>query len=227
MDRITASRKRTRGRWQARLLPLMSLVLIVGALFFAVMSVVELRDFYARVEHRPLDLQASFATYEARIPAQERLSPDYLEFRIRALLEADALQRRYHQANATMLARVWTRQLGFLTGMILSVVGAAFILGRLQGDPTRIDAEGRNFKAALATSSPGIVLCSLGTLLMAITLAIPFGVETSDRALFLQPSIRIPPPQAGSLGGTDLQDSPVRPDAPPDPGPPPPARSAP
>jgi hypothetical protein len=49
---------------------------------------------------------------------------------VAAVLEADALQRRYHQANANMLARVWTRQLGFITGMLLALVGAAFILGR-------------------------------------------------------------------------------------------------
>ncbi|NVK42536.1 MAG: hypothetical protein HWE39_14945 [Oceanospirillaceae bacterium] len=204
----------SRAAWQRLLLPLMSLMLVVAALFFAAMSVFELRDFYRRVELKPLDLASTFSTYEAAHPQEAQRSLDYLEFKVKATLEADALFRRYHQANATMLARVWTRQLGFLTGMILAVVGAAFILGRLKGDATRIEAEGKGIKGALATSSPGIVLCSLGTLLMAITLVIPFGVETNDAAVYLGPDITIAAP--ASPGGTLTREPP------PDPGPPPP-----
>jgi hypothetical protein len=43
-----------RAVWQRRLLPLMSLKLVLGAGFFSVMSVLELRDLYARVKHDPL-----------------------------------------------------------------------------------------------------------------------------------------------------------------------------
>jgi len=187
-----------RAAWQRLLLPLMSLTLVAAALFFAAMSVFELRDFYRRVELQPLDLQTTFNRFDSQF-AQGQAALEYLQFKVKATLEADALYRRYQQANATMLARVWTRQLGFLTGMVLAVVGAGFILGRLQGDPTRIEAEGHGVKGTLATASPGIVLCSLGTLLMAITLVIPFGIETNDSALFLKPAITLNAPPPGLL----------------------------
>ena len=203
----------TRAAWQRLLLPLMILLLIASTLFFAAMSVFELRDFYRRVEMQPPNLQATFGAFEAAQPAAAPPALDYLKFKVQATLEADALYRRYHQANATMLARVWTRQLGFLTGMVLAVVGAGFILGRLQGDPTRIEAEGQGVRGVLATSSPGIVLCCLGTLLMAITLMIPFGIETNDAAIYLKPSMTLAAP-APFISGL--------PTGPPtDPGPPP------
>jgi len=176
-----------RRAWQDRLLPLMAAFLVAVALFFAALSVYELRDFYGRVAQTPLDLAASFEAYERANPVSAG-DPAHLRFKTLALLEADALQRRYRQANSTMLARVWTRQLGFATGMLLALVGAAFVLGRLQEPPTRLSGEAQGAKAALESSSPGLVLAVLGTLLMGLALWIPFGVETRDVATYLKPS---------------------------------------
>ncbi len=189
--RETAAERR-REAWQARLLPLMAGMLVATALFFAIMSIVELRSLYARVEHRPLDLATGFDTFEATAPATITADVAYLRFKTLALLEADALHRRYHQANATMLARVWTRQLGFLTGMILALVGAAFVLGRLREDASTLEVEAKGAKAAIASSSPGLILAALGALLMAVTLAIPFGVETRDLATYLHADAPLP-----------------------------------
>ncbi len=224
--------ERRREAWQRRLLPLMGTLLVGAAVFFAVMSVVELRGFYARVEHQPLALDGTFEAFE-KVAGPARVGdPAYLRFKIAALLESDALHRRYHQATATMLARVWTRQLGFLTGMLLAVVGAAFILGRLQEEPTRLETEGEGFKAAIATSSPGLVLSTLGAILMAITLVVPFGVETRDVATYLEPGVgRLPPPPSiatfredeRARPGTTPEDPGRAPNAGPPPGDPGPA----
>lgn len=218
---------RTHGRsmasreedWRDRLLPLMALVLVASGLVFVAFSFFELRDFYARVEHAPFDLSEDFAAFEERAAPGEADSLDYLRFTTMARLEADALQRRYHQATTTMLARVWTRQLGFLTGMILALVGAAFVLGRLRDPGSTLSGEASGVKGAIATSSPGLVLAALGAGLMAITLTVPFGVETFDRTVYFEPPSADPtgpspvtqPP--GSAGGIAVM--------PADPGPPP------
>ena len=65
--------------------------------------------------------------------------------------------------------RVWTRQLGFVTGMILTIVGAVFIVGQFSSPGTEISGEGQGFKGSLETSSPGIVLTVLGSAPMAFT----------------------------------------------------------
>ncbi len=210
MAETNADRAR-RAAWQYRLLPLMGGLLVLSALFFAVMSVTELRDFYRRVAHERFDLAARFERFEEGMDPALRADPDYLRFKVLSLLEADALQRRYQQANATMLARVWTRHLGFSTGMILALVGAAFILGRLREDTTTAELGGGSLKGSLATSSPGIVLAVLGTGLMALTIWVPFGVETRDVNTYLRaaPAASLPPPgrllpeEIGSSGGGD------------------------
>lgn len=129
-------------RWQRRLLPLMSLILVASGIFFGVVSVLEVRSLYDRLRHEAMDLSPVFDAYEAGV-APAGLSEDYVRFKALAMLEADALKRRYHQANATMLARVWTRQFGFITGMLLALVGAAFILGQLGNQPTKLGGEGQ------------------------------------------------------------------------------------
>jgi hypothetical protein len=47
-------------------------------------------------------------------------------------LETNIVERRYHQANVSLMSRVWTRYLGFVTGMVLAMVGSIFILGKLR-----------------------------------------------------------------------------------------------
>ena len=181
--------------WQSRLLPLMASMLVLAALFFAAVSIVELRSLYERLEHQPLDLAARLAQFERTADPNAVLGSDYLKVKVLATGDADALQRRYHQATATMLARLWTRQLGFITGMLLALVGAAFILGRLSESATKLEAESQGFKGALETSSPGIVLVVLGSALMALTIAVPFGVETRDANTYLQTlRFELPPP---------------------------------
>jgi hypothetical protein len=44
-------------------------------------------------------------------------------------LERELIARRYDQVNLTVTTRLWTRLMGFITGMILALVGAAFVLG--------------------------------------------------------------------------------------------------
>lgn len=186
--------------WQRRLLPLMAGMLIVAAIFFGATSLFEIRDLYSRVEHKPINLGKTFAAFEKTATPETVADLDYLRFKTLAILEADALQRRYQQANSTMLARVWTRHLGFITGMLLGFVGAAFILGQLREDGTTVEAEASGLKATLVSSSPGIVLAFLGTMLMALTIWVPFGVETRDVNTYLKfqtparSPIALPPP---------------------------------
>ena len=88
-----------------------------------------------------------------------------------ALLEATVLERRYHQATAALVARLWLKALGFITGMVLALVGAAFILGKLTDvTPTNLTAEGQAAKLVLVSASPGIILATLGTALIITTI---------------------------------------------------------
>jgi hypothetical protein len=122
---------------------------------------------------------------------------EYRDWYVRAVLEEMALKRRYQQNNAAVAARVWTRLMGFLTGMVLVFSGCLFILGKMQ-EQVQVSGEAQGAKWALVTSSPGIVLALAGSALIGIATYIPVTVESTDSAVYLPvlayvPAARKPP----------------------------------
>ena len=69
--------------------------------------------------------------------------------------------------------------------MICTLVGAIFILGKLQEPPSALSGDAASWKFSLNTSSPGIVLATLGTILMVTTLVVPARIELEDKATFI------------------------------------------
>jgi hypothetical protein len=104
--------------------------------------------------------------------------------KLAAMLEANTIARRYHQANVILMSSIWSRYLGFVTGMILALVGAAFILGRLRDTGTELEGSAANARAAIKSTSPGIVLATLGVLLMISTIVTLHQLNTRDAALY-------------------------------------------
>ena len=100
-------------------------------------------------------------------------------------LEGYCLQRRYHQANVLLMARVWFGYLGFITGMICTLIGATFILAKLQESTTKVDSEAANWKISISTASPGLMLAILGTILMITTMISPARIDVRDGPSFL------------------------------------------
>lgn len=192
----TASERRERATWQKRLLPFLVTAISLMGLFFFVSSLLQLGKLGDAVAYQPDErIPAAMAAYEKTAPPDA----DYLRWKTLVLLEKSALDHRYAQVNATLMLRAWTRHLGFLTGMILALTGSIFILARLSESETRISAEGSGVKGALATSSPGIVLAVLGTVLMVITLTVDFEFSTSDAPIYVggaapRPAAELPAP---------------------------------
>jgi len=157
---MESQRMETRGvfSWQKKLLPLMIGMLAVLAFFFFVASFIQLYYLHTRIEDAPkLDLAQAFSIPDSGGAATDIGKLDYSKWKALSILEGYSLQRRYHQANVLLMSRVWTRYLGFVTGMILAFVGAAFILGKLREPETKLDSEGI-WKFSLTTASPGLIL---------------------------------------------------------------------
>lgn len=177
------------AKWMRSLLPTMRWMLIGLTIFFFVASAAQLvylhidivnaptRDF-AGVEAMMQKAQASSASADRQLPAAA----------IAALttLEISAMERRYHQANVSLLTRTWTRYLGFMTGMVLAMVGATFILGRLETSPTTLKAEGGGWSGELISASPGMVLAVLGVGLMLTTIVTHHEIQIQDRPIYAQ-----------------------------------------
>lgn len=172
--------------WQRKLLPFMTIFLVIMSIVFfsiTLMSVYEMRSFIYERQHdngpvRPqIEKIANSKTPGAVIDSvQQGL----------LVLEADALDKRYAQASALLLSRVWTRQLAFLTGMILAFIGAVFIIGKLSVTETTVNAEHADWKAGIKSSSPGLILAFMGTTLMAIALIVQPPIDVNDRPIYFQ-----------------------------------------
>ncbi len=183
-------------QWQTRMIPVMVGLVVAAALFFGVTTVYQFASLQAWLTRAPAASPVLQIVAEMRAPAAA--DPLALaQARAAIALEQELIARRYEEARVVAVARLWTRFMGFLTGMSLALVGAAFVLGQLQTGPIRMSAEQGGLKAALATTSPGLVLAVVGSVLIGVTQAIPYNFRTSDPATYFQPAATVDPAATG------------------------------
>lgn len=179
-------RARQRGRygWQRTLLPFMVLMVSGLSIFFFWISLTQLEALQQRIEQAPrVDLAPALDVQDETVLAGgNRLL--YVQWKTLALLEAHALERRYHQANVLLMSRTWIRYLGFITGMILALVGAAFILGKLRERESDLSLSNQAASVAFKSTSPGLVLAVLGTILMLTTILTNERIDVGDAPLY-------------------------------------------
>ena len=165
------------------------------AIFFFAMSLFQLVYLQQEFHYQAPPYEAQLAEYEKRaFPSVSEQAVEFVKWKTMVVLEQEVMKRRYQQVNAAILTRVWTRYLGFLVGMILALIGAIFILAKLQEQVTKLSAEGQGLRGALETSSPGIVLAVLGTVLVGITLVVPFEFSTRDVPVYTRARDASPSP---------------------------------
>jgi hypothetical protein len=175
------------SRWQRKLLPFMMYMVLGLTIFFFLASLVQLLFLHGRIWEGTKVGSQAFPEVLPRL--EQATSEDMLAAgRIDTLasLELYLLERRYHQANVALMARVWVRYLGFVTGMALALVGATFILGKLREPPSEVSGEFAGGKLSFAGASPGILLVVVGVALMLTTIVTHHRIEVIDQPVFLQ-----------------------------------------
>jgi len=176
------------ARWQNRLLPMMIVVLIGLAVFFCATTLYQLRFIQQQVLRSPVAAaDSTFVRNAERIhSASDPVTLSGLTWSTMATMEANVVARRYHLAHVTLASRLWARYLGFITGMILALVGAAFILGKIREERSQLDIEGPAIgKFAIASSSPGLIMATLGTFLMMATIVTNPEIKVQDGPVYL------------------------------------------
>jgi hypothetical protein len=176
--------------WQTKLLPLMVGMLIGLTAFFCVSNMVQvyvLNNHIRQISEPNLDAGLNLLQVDAQTTPAERLK--YATFKTQALLESYAMHYRYHQASVAGMGRGYLIYLGFTTGMVLAMVGATFILGKLKESQSEVATQSSLLKLSITSASPGLILATLGTLLMLTTILARADVQVSDGALFLPRSI--------------------------------------
>jgi hypothetical protein len=162
--------------------------MIVGlAAFFLLASLgqlIFLQRSMARSSQMDVRQTLELITINDTATPEQELSASWLK--VLAALEADALGRRYHQANLLLMSSVWVRYLAFVTGMILSFLGASFILGKMREPQTETSGKAGMAEFSLKTSSPGIILTVLGVILMLSTIVMQHEHTVVDSPVYLQ-----------------------------------------
>lgn len=171
-------------RWQDRMAPLMVAAVVGTAIFFAVVMLVRFSAIERTLQDPPQAEVTIPWTRDGLDPGSWRDQQALAIAQANFVLEREIVARRYRQASAMLSLRLWTRLMGFLTGMILAMVGAAFILGKLTSPVSELAGGATGATVSIKSASPGIVLATLGTILIGISLATPVTTDVRDAAVY-------------------------------------------
>ncbi len=186
-------------QWQKGLLPYMKYMLFGFALFFFASSIIQL--FYL---HNKMDFKSEIKLSHERSGSLPK-DKETLQWNTISELEKHALLRRYHQANVSLMSGIWIKYLGFLTGMIIALTGAVFILGKINVDRSEISGENPITGAfSLKSSSPGLFLALMGVMLMGYTANLKTEIEVKDGAAYI-PSYFLDESQSGNTQTAEEQ----------------------
>ena len=176
------------NHWQNKLLPWLVIMPTLLILLFIYLATRQMQQFNAVIDAKTESSVERILTAPSDPALDSRLKGDmdYVRWVTLARMEEKSLDRRYNQGGLLLASRIFTKYLGFFTGMILAIVGAIFIIGKLQESSSNIEgAVGDQMKLKIVSSSPGIIFGVLGTVLMLSTILQHAVIELKDQPLFL------------------------------------------
>ena len=169
--------------WQLRVLPIIEGLLLALATLFISLSCAQLFLLQKDIQKSP---ELALGNIHAQINLLQQTNPnEAAQLNTALTLETFVLQQHYHQANALLMARTWVRYLGFTTGMILALIGASFILGKLQTARSEFEAKTETLALTFRSTSPGLLLATLGTILMLATVVTNHTITTTYQPLYI------------------------------------------
>lgn len=169
--------------WQLRVLPIIEGLLLALATLFISLSCAQLFLLQKDIQKSP---ELALGNIHAQINLLQQTNPnEAAQLNTALTLETFVLQQHYHQANALLMARTWVRYLGFTTGMILALIGASFILGKLQTARSEFEAKTETLALTFRSTSPGLLLATLGTILMLATVVTNHTITTNYKPMYI------------------------------------------
>ncbi|MCF0039765.1 hypothetical protein [Dyadobacter fanqingshengii] len=173
--------------WQNRLMPWMILLPSLLILIFVYLSTVQLNNFSKEINnYKSSELDKVFVNKsDSSLHRLVTESPELSKLYLLAKMEEQLMNKRYSQGGVLLISRLYTKYLGFFTGMILAIVGAVFIISKLSEEQSSLTASGTNASLSLVSTSPGIIFAVLGTVLMLSTILSQTEIQITDAATYL------------------------------------------
>ena len=128
-DEVALFRERNLIRWQNRLLPLFIFLPTALMIVFIVLATRQMHQFNEIIQVKPDTTWIN--TIAPRVLDKDKPEQAQLRWFTLTKLEQESFYRRYNQAGYLLMSRVFTKYLGFFTGMIMAIVGSVFIIGKI------------------------------------------------------------------------------------------------
>lgn len=172
--------------WQRRLLPFMASMVVLLAILAVASNFYQahVMQQFIGTPHE-VDLKPAWepVAFDKTSTLSEQLA--WAQWQTLALLESQALRSRYHQASVILMVRVYIIFIGFATGVAMALIGAAFILGKLQEPVSTVNTGAGAWRFAIQSSSPGLILAMLGTILILTTIWSRSEIDVQDKTLYV------------------------------------------
>ena len=160
--------------------------IVILSLFFFLASLAQLIYLHYVISHRALfNAKESLSLLQITSDASQEQIIEATRMKALVMLEAGNLDDLYHQANVLLMGRLWTSYIGFVTGMILAIVGATFILGKLKESVSELSGKTAAADFSFKSASPGLILAVLGTLLMITTIVTHHEINVQHAAVYI------------------------------------------
>jgi hypothetical protein len=176
--------------WQKQLLPWMITILVTSSLLFGVATIFQYNRIYNWMTAVETKVDDSMWSNSAVKPTNFHEQIELANARSAYALEQEVIRRNFQNTRQLVATRLWARFMGFLIGAILAIVGAAFILGRLSDQGNELSSDQPGLKMTLKSASPGIVLATLGTVLIAMSLMVQVSISNEIVPTYFAPIAR-------------------------------------
>lgn len=125
-------------KWQNKLLPFLIGIPTILIIAFIILATRQINEFNSKLNETKT---SEFIGTVIPAPSDSLYSKnfDYIKWVTLLHMEQESIDKRYKQAGFLLMSRVVTKYLGFLTGMIMAIVGAAFIIGKLSEDKSTLE----------------------------------------------------------------------------------------
>ncbi len=173
-------------RWQKALLPFMRWIIFALIVFYLAVSLFEFVSLKNNIENKRSFNHGELISLLKGSAEQNQASVDNVTARI--YLEAFVAENRQRNFELFLVSRTWIKYVGFITGMIMCMVGAIFILGKIStGRDSSGEFEYGELKGTLKSSSPGLFMAFFGTTLLLSTILSNNQIEKNDGATYIYP----------------------------------------
>jgi Mg2+/citrate symporter len=176
-------------KWQNKLLPWLIITPSVLILLFLFLATQQVNRFNEAINVKQNSVTETIHPTDSAALKKLEGNTDYLRWITLVKMEEESMNRRYHQGGLLLLSRIFIKYLGFLTGMIIAIVGAVFIIGKLSEDQSKIEGSaGEKIKFSIISSSPGIIFGILGTVLMVSSILQHNEITIQEQPMYLNPN---------------------------------------